>query len=78
MNASQHKITRRNFLKSSTKTAASVGLGLNIIGAPVVRSVLGANEKIRIGFIGLGNRGTQLLRFFLARPDIEIAALCFI
>jgi predicted dehydrogenase len=76
MNASRHKITRRNFLKSSTKTAASVGLGLNIIGVPAVRSVLGANGKIRIGFIGLGNRGTQLLRAFLAQPDIEIAALC--
>ena len=76
MITNQPKTTRRRFLKSSTKTAASVALGLNLAGAPLIRSVLGSNEKIRVGFIGVGNRGTQLLQSFLTQSDVEVAALC--
>jgi len=64
--------TRRQFLRDSTTTAAGVALGLNLIGAPV----RGANEKVRVGFIGVGNRGTQLLHGFMAQDDVEVAALC--
>jgi predicted dehydrogenase len=76
MNANQQKTTRRRFLKNSTMTAASVALGLNVTGAPALRSALGANEKIRVGFIGVGNRGTQLLQRFLTQVDVEVVALC--
>ena len=41
-----------------------------------IQSALGANERIRVGFIGVGNRGTQLLRGFLKQDDVEVAALC--
>ena len=76
MSNSQAKTTRRKFLKNSTASAAAVTLGLNAIGAPVARSARGANERIRVGFIGVGNRGTQLLRGFLQQDDVEVAALC--
>ncbi|MCX5638433.1 MAG: Gfo/Idh/MocA family oxidoreductase [Planctomycetota bacterium] len=76
MNANRQKTTRRKFLKDSTMTAASVALGLNVAGAPAIRSALGANEKVRVGFIGVGNRGTQLLQSFLMQADVEVAALC--
>jgi predicted dehydrogenase len=33
-------------------------------------------RKIRMGFIGVGNRGTQLLERFMANPKAEIVALC--
>jgi len=36
----------------------------------------GANERIRLGFIGVANRGGQLLDAFLTHKDIEVAALC--
>jgi predicted dehydrogenase len=29
-----------------------------------------------MGFIGLGNRGSQLLQLFMSHPDVEIAAFC--
>jgi len=29
-----------------------------------------------MGFIGIGNRGSELLGYFMAAPDVEIAALC--
>jgi len=38
--------------------------------------VLGANDRIRLGFIGLGNRGDQVLDGFLEHRDAEVAAIC--
>jgi hypothetical protein len=38
--------------------------------------VLGANERVSLGFIGVGNRGNQALDAFLEHGDSEINALC--
>ena len=38
--------------------------------------VLGSNDKIRVGFIGLGNRGSQLLNWFMKNKDVDVAAYC--
>jgi predicted dehydrogenase len=38
--------------------------------------IIGANERIRLGFIGIANRGSQLLDAFKVHADAEIAALC--
>lgn len=65
------KTTRRNFLKKSAATT-----GATLISAPSIVSARGANERIRMGFIGVGNRGSQLLNIFMANKDVEIAALC--
>jgi predicted dehydrogenase len=64
--------TRREFLKTSSTAAIGVG----ILGPTIPHSVLGSNDKIRMGFIGVGNRGTQLLHNFMRNRDIEVAALC--
>ncbi|MHC4434883.1 MAG: twin-arginine translocation signal domain-containing protein, partial [Planctomycetota bacterium] len=76
MHENREETTRRNFLKDSTTSAAAVALGLNLAGAPAIRRVRGANERIRVGFIGIGNRGTQLLTRFMKQDDVEVAALC--
>src|SRR5436309_9126074 len=62
------KITRRDFGTS----AALAGVGTALSSA----RVLGANERIRLGFIGLGNRGDQVLDAFLPHKDCEVAAIC--
>ena len=54
--------------------AAGVGLGSKVF--PVSGHVLGANDKIHLGFIGIGNRGSQLMGLFMKNPDCEVAALC--
>ncbi|HIA48712.1 MAG TPA: Gfo/Idh/MocA family oxidoreductase, partial [Candidatus Hydrogenedentes bacterium] len=36
----------------------------------------GANDRIRLGFIGTGNRGGQLLDAFMQHSDMEITAIC--
>ena len=67
--------SRREFLKS-TASATGITLGLNTIGAPAILSARGVNDKIRVGFIGVGNRGTRLLKGFLKEKDCMVAALC--
>ena len=68
-------VTRRDFMKKSATVAAS-SVALAAMGMPIIKPALGANDKIRMGFIGLGNRGSQLLNLFMANPDVEIVALC--
>ncbi len=60
--------TRRQF----GRAAAAAWVGAAVSG----RRVLGANDRVRMGFIGLGNRGDQVLDAFLKHPDLEIVALC--
>ena len=55
---------RREFMQSVT----AVGIA--------AKSVLGANDRVRVGFIGIGNRGSQLLGMFLPNPDVDVVALC--
>jgi predicted dehydrogenase len=61
-------VNRRVFSKAAATASAAYSL------APA--RVIGANEQLRLGFIGVGNRGCQLLKAFLAQPDARVAALC--
>lgn len=70
-----NKTNRRDFIAKTTIAATGLSLGLNTISANENHTP-GASDKIRVGFIGVGNRGTQLLRLFMAQPDCEVAALC--
>ncbi len=38
--------------------------------------IVGANDRVRLGFIGVANRGGQLMSAFLTHDDMEIVALC--
>lgn len=71
-----NKTTRRTFLSQTGLVAAGLTLGATTSTAKSYSNILGANEKIRMGFIGVGNRGTQLLNLFMDQPDCEVAALC--
>jgi len=56
---------RRTFIKSAaTLTAAGYA------------RILGANDRIRLGFIGLGNRGSRLLEYSKEFADQEAVAVC--
>lgn len=61
--------TRRSFVKQSALVAAASS-------APYIARSQGAGKKVRVGFIGVGNRGTQLLHSFMKLEDVEVAALC--
>ena len=44
-------------------------------GEPGAGPGYGANDRVRLGFIGVGNRGCQLLKGFLPMPDAQVVAL---
>ena len=68
--------SRRAFIAKSSAAVAGVSVGLNAISSTKAARIFGANDKIRMGFIGVGNRGSQLLNLFMQNDDVEIAALC--
>lgn len=65
--------TRRKFIADSARGAAVAGLTLT---AAQWNNVLGANERVRLGVIGTGTRGNDVMAQFLQQPDLEIIALC--
>jgi predicted dehydrogenase len=67
-----HATHRRDFAKSGLATAA----GIVTATTAKARGPLGANERVRIGCIGVGNRGCQVLEAFVAHSDAEVIALC--
>ena len=73
-----HSLGRRAFLKR-----AAAGMG-GVFAAPwiVPGTALGADgraaasERITVGVIGLGGRGTTVMTAFLAQPDTQVVAVC--
>lgn len=63
------KLSRRAFSKAGTATV----FGLTALETS---RVLGANERVRLGFIGIGSRGSQVATAFSQHADAEIVALC--
>lgn len=62
------ELTRREFVGSVTAGAvASVALS---------GRAAGANERVRLGVIGVGNRGMQLVSAIQQHADAEIVAVC--
>jgi predicted dehydrogenase len=64
-------INRREFLKRSGTAALA-------LGAPVLvrENARGANDRVNLGFIGVGGRGTSLLRTFVNYNDVAVTAVC--
>jgi predicted dehydrogenase len=63
------KITRRTF----TKAGMASTLGLT---AAQASRVPGANDRVRLGWIGVGSRGGQLLDAFVQHADAQVVAMC--
>jgi hypothetical protein len=60
-------------MQSRRKFIGKVATGL--AGTLAGSDVLGANDRIRLGIIGLGDRGTQLMREALACTNTEFAGI---
>ena len=70
------KESRRSFIAKTTAAAAGISLGFPAVGAESASSPSGTSDRINMGFIGIGNRGSQLLRMFMQYHDVEVTALC--
>jgi len=65
---------RRNFIRRSA--AATAAIGLSSLFPTVKAGILGANEKLVCGVIGVNGMGFADLKAFLNQPQTECAALC--
>jgi len=62
------KNSRRDFIKQAALGTAS------FLAYPAAR-VLGANERVRLAMIGVGQRGQELLKQTLTLPDAQVVAV---
>lgn len=74
-------VSRRGFIKSTAAGAAAASAVAGIIAAPAPARALGANDRLRIGFIGVGGRGfgTHVKTLAQHRKDganIDLVAVC--
>ena len=60
--------TRRDFLQKAA-------LGAAVLLAYPPSRVLGANDRLRVGMIGVGNRGQDLLKEIMAVPNTQVVAI---
>jgi len=65
----QKGVNRRNFLNTAVVGASALTLSTS-------NRVLGANDRMRIAWVGCGGRGSYLARRALTVDSIEIAAAC--
>lgn len=63
--------SRRGFLKQS-----GAGLALGLTALNYRNAAAAPNEKIRMGFIGLGGMGSGRLNEFMRHDDVEPVAVC--
>ncbi|UCC72527.1 MAG: Gfo/Idh/MocA family oxidoreductase [Gemmatimonadota bacterium] len=65
-------IRRRDFIK----TGAGAAIGASLWPNALVAGGPGRDKKVRLGFVGVGGRGTWLLSLALQRDDCEVKAVC--
>ena len=72
-------VSRRGFIAASALAAGGMGAakaGRLENEEPKQAKRVGANDKVVLGFIGVGGMGTGLLKIFKGFPDVEVAAVC--
>ena len=68
---SSEGMTRRGFVEAVGISAGAA----SVLGAPAIGKSASANDKVRLGIIGAGSRGGQLLDSFLPQTDVELVAV---
>src|SRR5262249_38833688 len=61
------QLDRRDFLRAT---------GVTALGSALNQGVHGANDRIAIGFIGIGVMGTENLRAAMDQPGVAVSAVC--
>lgn len=69
--------TRRDFLKTMTMASAGLALGSgDILANPTFVSQRKTTDKVKIAYVGIGNRGEQIIGDFARTGMVEVVALC--
>jgi predicted dehydrogenase len=61
-------LDRRDFLKTMAAVSATTSLGSTAQAAP--------SDRLRLGLIGAGGRGRNVMNGFLRFPDVEVPVIC--
>ena len=70
-------LTRRRFLKTAAQLSALLAAPQIVRGAVVGRDGgVAPSDRIILGAIGIGNRGSYDLGCFLEEPDVQFVAIC--
>jgi predicted dehydrogenase len=72
------KLQRREFIRKTVAGTAALSIGgvLPAFSAKSYSSIVGANERVQIGMIGVNSRGLQLSRNFGREENCEIMYVC--
>ena len=72
------KLHRRTFLKNTLAAATGLAVAPTIIPASALGrgGAVAPSERIVLGGIGIGGRGTSDLRAMLPEPDVQFVAVC--
>lgn len=65
-------LNRRDFVKFSSAGIAAA----SVLGISPVHAARGANDKLIVGLIGCGGRGTSDASRFKSTPNVEVAYVC--
>src|SRR5262249_1478140 len=78
MVATGTKLERRRFLKSALGVAAAAATAPAFIPASAIGrdGQVAPSERVIVGGIGIGSRGTYDLGCFLEQKDVQFAAVC--
>ena len=67
---------RRDFVKASSASGIGALMASPNVMAWGNRYVKGANEKVKIGVVGIRGMGQSHMQAFNALPNAEVVALC--
>src|SRR5437660_10883906 len=71
------QFNRRSFLKTALQASAILAAPQIVRGATLGKDVgVAPSERIVLGAIGVGNRGTYDLGCFLEEKDVQFVAVC--
>lgn len=69
--------SRRKFIKRSLvgSAALTIGGGLPAFSAQSYNNIIGANEKVRVGMMGVNSRGLALAKNYAMQPNCQIVTV---
>ncbi|HPM83508.1 MAG TPA: Gfo/Idh/MocA family oxidoreductase [Candidatus Anammoximicrobium sp.] len=77
MRTKETHLNRRRFLKTAAQAGAILAMPHVIPATALGQGGRAApSERIRLGGIGIGNRGSYVLGCFLHEPDVQFVAIC--
>jgi predicted dehydrogenase len=68
--------SRRRFLTTSTKSSVALAAGASLLGSASLTRGQSAADKVILGLVGAGGRGSQLARNLGQVPGVEFKYIC--